>query len=208
MLRSIRPKRARRPLDASVDPTDARSAEDDRTKPHGRDQNRFRRRECRQTERLRPGGLSDRPQEPTPRRFARRGIRPRGANGLASCGSALDGAGSDGRSTGTGQDRQVESVTVGSVKNRAVLSAPFASLIAGEKDTPRPDVVLDRNLQDGAAQESDSGRFPPVVLSDRSTRRGPLARSVGWSVPALGYLGSTRTTDLHPEAVASNFRRG
>ena len=119
--------------------------------------------EFRQTERIGSGGLSDRPQEPTRRRCSRRGIRARGANGLATCGSAVEGAGPDGRSTGTGQDCQVESVTVGSVKNRAVLSALFASLIAGEKDTPRPDVVLDLNLQDGAAQESDSGRFCPVA---------------------------------------------
>ena len=163
--------------------------------------------EFRQTERIRPGGLSDRPQEQTRRRFSRRGIRARGANGLATCGSAVEGAGSDGRSTGTGQDRLVESVTVGSVKNRGVLSALFASLIARETGTPPPDVVLDRNLQDRAAQESDSGRFPPVVLSDRSPRHGPLALSVGWSVPTLGYLGSTLTTDLHPEAVACNFSK-
>src|SRR5262245_749854 len=75
---------------------------DDPTKPHGRDLNRFRRLAFRQTERIGPGGLSDRPQEPTRRRYCRRGIRPRGAHGLASCGSALEGAGWDGRSTGTG----------------------------------------------------------------------------------------------------------
>jgi hypothetical protein len=164
--------------------------------------------ECRQTERIGPGGWSDRPQEPTRRRGCRRGIRARGAHALATCGSAVEGAGSDGRWTGTGQDCQVESVTVGSVKNRAVLSALFARSYSGETGTPPPDGVLDRNLQDGAAQESDSGRFPPVVLSDRSPRRGPLTLSVGWSVLALGYLGSTLTTDLHPEAVAGNFRRG
>src|SRR5262249_8762050 len=111
---------------------------DDRTKPHGRDQNRFRRMEFRQTERIRPGGLSDRPQEQTRRRFSRPGIRARGANGLPTCGSAVEGAGSDGRSTGTGQDRQVESVTLGSVKNRAVLSALFARYYGGGKKHSAP----------------------------------------------------------------------
>ena len=47
--------------------------------------------------------------------------------GLASCGSSVDFAGWDGRSTGTDQDRLVASVTVGSGKNPAVLSALFAS---------------------------------------------------------------------------------
>ena len=121
-----------------VDPTDARSAEDDRTKPHGRDQNRFRRMEFRQTDRIGPGGLSDRPQEPTRRRFSRRGIRARRAHGLATCGSAVDGAGWDGRSTGTGQGRQVEAVTVGSGKNPAVLSAPFARSYSGGKGHSTP----------------------------------------------------------------------
>jgi hypothetical protein len=118
-----------------------------------------------QLELIRPGGWSDRPQEPTRRRCCRRGIRARGAHGRATGGSPVDAAGSDGRWTGTGLDRQVASVTVGSGKNRAVLSALFASLMAGETGTPPPDGVLDRNLQDGAAQESDSGRFGPVVLS-------------------------------------------
>jgi hypothetical protein len=74
-------------------------------------------------------------------------------------------------------------MTVGSGKNRGVLSAPFASLIAGQEYSS-PGVVLNRKLHDGAAQVSDSRRFCPVVLSDRSTRRGLRGLSVGGSVRA------------------------
>ena len=72
--------------------------------------------EFRQTDRIGPGGLSDRPQEPTRRRCSRRGIPARGAHGQATGGAAVEGAGADGRWTGTGLDRQVQSLTVGSVQ--------------------------------------------------------------------------------------------
>src|SRR5262245_60278331 len=55
---------------------------------------------------------------------------------------------------------------------------------------------------------SQVGGRRPGWASDRSTRRGPLALSVGWSLPARGYLCSTLTTDLYPEAVPCHFRSG
>ena len=159
MLRSIR-----RRID--VDPTDARSAEDDRTKPHGRDQNRFRSmalRQTRQTERSGPGGWSDRPQEPTPRRCSRRGIRARRAHARATGGSSVEGAGSDGRWTGTVQDRQVASLTVASGKNRAVLSALCARSYSGGNGHSAPG----GGLGPESPGPSRSGERPREVLSGR-----------------------------------------
>ena len=129
--------------------------------------------EFRQTERIRPGGLSDRPQEQTRRRFSRRGIRARGAHGLATCGSAVEGAGSDGRWTGTGQDRQVESVTVGSGKNRAVLSALFARYCGGGKrGCVRESLDVRRNSLRGkeiCAQDSQAQTLRPAWGCDSSS---------------------------------------
>jgi hypothetical protein len=171
-----------------------RGPQDDRTKPHCRDQNRFRRMAFRQTERIRPGGLSDRPQEQTQRRFSRGGIRARGAHGLATGGSAVEGAGSDGRSTGTGQDRQVESVTVGSVKNRAVLSALFARSYSGGKGHCWPGCGVGPE----SPGPSRSGERLWEVLSG-----SPQVRSVPeWSLPR-----STPTQDRNPGAVPCSVRR-